>query len=455
MIDILAVSVAAFCCTIVFGPSHRSMGTLSTLMVQFKHSNSLTQFLFVCFPYTCTCFCAHLLGQAASAAEAPSVAPAGNDGDGAGAGVGLTAKDPRMDVSTSAAPALVPQSLPGSVATSSMGPCAPTHVFAAFESTGGPHPSILAHSSESGSNGAPAFSFSTTLADDLLPSASGGEAVNVAQNGGDGVEELDGFWFSDDGWGELDKTNVRGSGLRSKSGLTIEVPSPQFAVDERGEGVLSEGATTDLMKVESSTISSGFSAFVHEHDGRGSAGASTKGSGASGCSGDAAQMAADTASTVGVAGRMRAEDEPENLFAGLSVGGGLSEASAVADTNAPSPVTNFQRLSFADLCHKADQLVMTPVSVFFVVVYSISLCLIYDEDASITSAFLVARQQACCFTGTEPCQRNNMSIPTYACALSKQVKTGMAPAQKLAHGVSKNIGMGPFGGAKSKVCITP
>ena len=354
----------------VFGPSHRSMGTFSTPIAQFKHSNSLTQFLFVCFPYTCSCCCAHLLGHAAGAAEAPSVAPAGNDGDGAGAGVGLTEEDPRMDVLTSAAPALVSQSLPGSVATSSMGPCdgdlsSPIDVFAAFESTRGPHPSTLAHSAEIGSNGAPAFSFSTTLADDLLPSASGGEAVNLVQNDGDGVGELDGFGFLDDGLGELDKTTVRGSGIRSKSGLTIEVPSPQFAKDKRGEGVLSEGATAYLITAESSTISSGFPAFVDEHGGRGSAGASTKGSGASGFSGDAAQMAGDTASTVGVTGPMGAEDEPENLFAGLSVGGGLSDASAGSDTNAPSPVTDLHSLSFANLCHQADQLVMTPVSVFF------------------------------------------------------------------------------------------
>jgi hypothetical protein len=313
-----------------------------------------------------------------------------------------------MDVLTSAAPALVSQSLPGSVATSSMGPCdgdlsSPIDVFAAFESTRGPHPSTLAHSAEIGSNGAPAFSFSTTLAADLLPSASEGEAVDLAQNGGNGVGELDVFGFSDDGWGELDKTNVRGSGIRSKSGLTIVVPSPHLAKDKRGEGVLSEGETTDLITAESSTISSGFPAFVDEHDGRGSAGASTKGSGAFGFSGDAAQIAADTASTVGVAGSMEAEDEPENLLARLSVGGGLSDASAGADTNAPSPVTDLQSLSFANLCHQADQLVMTPVSVFFVVVYSIFLCLSCDEDASINSAFLAALQQACCFTGTEPC----------------------------------------------------
>ena len=393
------------------------MGTFSTPMAQFKHSNSLTQILFVCFPYTCTCCCAHLPGHAAGAAEAPSVSPAGNDGAGAGAGVGLTEEDPVMDALTLAAPALASQSLPWSVATSSMGPCdgdlsSPIDVFAAFESTVGAHPSTLAHSAESGSNGAPAFSFSTALADDLLPLASGGEAVDVARNGGDGVGELDGLGFSDDGWGELDKTNVRGSGIGSKSGLTIEVPSPQFAEDKRREGVLSEGATSDLIKAESSTFPSGFPAFVDEHDGWGSAGASTKGSGAFGFSGDAAQMAADTASTVGVAGRMEAEDEPENRFAGLSVGGGLSDAIAGADTNAPSPVTDLQRLSFSDFGHKADQLVMTPVSVFFVVVYSIFLCVSYDEDASIISAFLVLRKQACCFNGTEPCQRNNMSTPT-------------------------------------------
>jgi hypothetical protein len=270
-----------------------------------------------------------------------------------------------MDDITSAAPAPASQSLSGSSAISATGAfdgdlSVPTDEFAAFESTAGAHPSIVAPTTNMGHNGAPALSLSTPLALDLLPPASGGEAAKAAGNAGDGVVELDAFGFSDDGWGERSSVDAIGSRIQSHSGLTIEVATPQLVVEQCGDGRLgAETATTDLIKADSSTKSPGFAAFVDGDDVWANAGVSAggDGSGASGFGGDATKTAADAASTVGVAGSAGAGDELGNLFGGLSSGEDLSDATAGAAMSAPPPAT--------------DVMMTTPVSGLFVALHTI------------------------------------------------------------------------------------